>query len=110
MKIEKSILNINANASFSVESNDITKITWSDGTTPISQSDIEAQYPAVELEIALDKVRVERDFLISQTDFYALSDVTMSSAMTTYRQNLRDITNGIDTVEKSNNITWPTKP
>ena len=110
MKIEKSILKINADASFSVENNDITKITWSTGTTPISQSDIEAQYPAVELEIALDRVRVERDFLISQTDFYALSDVTMSSDMTTYRQSLRDITNGLDTVEKCNNVTWPTKP
>ena len=110
MKIEKAILKINPNASFSVENNDVTKITWSEGTTPISQSDIEAQYPAVELEIALDRVRVERNFLISQTDFYALSDVTMSSDMQTYRQNLRDITNGLDTVEKCNNVTWPTKP
>jgi len=30
--------------------------------------------------------------------------------MTTYRQALRDITNGLDTVEKVNNVTWPTKP
>ena len=63
-----------------------------------------------ELEIALDRVRVERNFLLSQTDFYALSDVTMSSDMENYRQNLRDITNGLDTVEKCNNVTWPTKP
>ena len=39
-----------------------------------------------------------------------LSDVTMSADMTTYRQNLRDITNGVDTVEKVNAISWPTKP
>jgi len=109
-KIESSILKINADAQFSVEDNDVTKITWLDGTTPISQSDIEAQYPAVELELALEEVRRERNFLISQTDFYALSDVTMSSDMQTYRQNLRDITNGLDTVEKCNNVTWPTKP
>jgi hypothetical protein len=30
--------------------------------------------------------------------------------MTTYRQSLRDITNGLSTVEDVNNVTWPTKP
>jgi hypothetical protein len=34
----------------------------------------------------------------------------MSEDMTTYRQNLRDITNGLSTIEDVNNITWPTKP
>jgi len=34
----------------------------------------------------------------------------MSADMTTYRQNLRDLTNGLSTVEDVNNITWPTKP
>ena len=55
-------------------------------------------------------LRERRNQLLAETDFYALSDVTMSSDMTSYRQNLRDITNGIDTVDKANNITWPTKP
>ena len=59
---------------------------------------------------AIANVRDKRNRLIAETDFYALSDVTMSSDMTTYRQNLRDITNGVDTVDKCNNITWPTKP
>jgi len=34
----------------------------------------------------------------------------MSEDMNTYRQNLRDLTNGLSTVEDVNNITWPTKP
>ena len=59
---------------------------------------------------AMILVRDKRNILLKETDFYALSDVTMSSDMTTYRQNLRDITNGIDTLDKANNITWPTKP
>jgi len=59
---------------------------------------------------AMVVLRAKRDRLIAETDFYALSDVTMSSDMTTYRQNLRDLTNGLDTVEKVNNVTWPTKP
>ena len=61
-------------------------------------------------EIALEHLREQRNFKLKETDFYALSDVTMSAEMTTYRQALRDITNGVDTVEKVNNITWPTKP
>ena len=45
-----------------------------------------------------------------ETDFYALGDVTMSDNMKTYRQELRDITNGLDTVDKCKNVTWPKKP
>ena len=56
------------------------------------------------------RLRQERNRRLAETDFYALSDVTMSSDMTTYRQELRDITNGVDTVTKINAITWPTKP
>ncbi len=59
---------------------------------------------------AIADVRMKRDSLLRETDYLALSDNTLTSDMTTYRQNLRDITNGVDTVEKVNNITWPTKP
>lgn len=59
---------------------------------------------------AIANVRDKRNRLIAETDYFALSDVTMSSDMTTYRQSLRDITNGVTTVEDVNNITWPTKP
>jgi hypothetical protein len=59
---------------------------------------------------AIADVRSKRNRLIAETDYLALSDNTLSSDMTTYRQNLRDITNGVDTVDKCNNISWPTKP
>ena len=38
------------------------------------------------------------------------SDVTMSSAWTTYRQALRDITSQTPSDDTLSNITWPTKP
>ena len=106
------ILKINPNASVRVSSDDIDtcEIEWLEGTTPISKDDIRVQLPTVELELALQSVRIKRNRLIKDTDYLALSDQTLSSDMTTYRQNLRDITNGIDTVEKANNVTWPTKP
>jgi len=59
---------------------------------------------------AIARVREQRDRLLAETDYLALSDNTLTSDMTTYRQNLRDITNGVDTVDKCNNIDWPTKP
>ena len=51
--------------------------------------------------------RAERDRLLKETDHYGLSDVTMSSEMTTYRQALRDVPQQ-DGFPAS--ITWPTKP
>ena len=59
---------------------------------------------------ALAGLRRERNQLLAETDFYALSDVTLSDDMTTYRQALRDLPAGKDTVDKVNNATWPTKP
>ena len=56
------------------------------------------------------RLRQRRNALLRETDFYALSDVTMSDDMKTYRQNLRDLPEGKDTVDKCNNVTWPTKP
>ena len=70
----------------------------------------EAAWTAGAFNRAIADVRAKRDRLIAQTDYLALSDNTLTDAMTTYRQALRDITNGVDTVEKCNNITWPTKP
>jgi len=55
-------------------------------------------------------LRSRRNQLLAETDFYALSDVTMSDDMKTYRQNLRDLPSGKDTVAKCNDATFPTKP
>ncbi len=108
--IEKAILKINPNAEFSVNANDINQITWNNGTTPIPKADIEAQFPAVELDNAMADLRAKRNQLLQDTDFHALSDNTMSADMTTYRQELRDITEGITTVEQANAVVFPTKP
>jgi len=59
---------------------------------------------------ALADLRSKRNKLLAETDFYGNSDVTMSNDMKTYRQALRDLPEGKDTVEKCENATWPTKP
>jgi len=52
-------------------------------------------------------VRIERDFRLAETDWWAVSDRTMTAAQSSYRQALRDITGQSSF---PNNITWPTKP
>ena len=59
---------------------------------------------------AMADLRQRRDSLLKDTDYLALSDNTLSADMTTYRQDLRDITDGLSTVEDVNAVTWPTKP
>ena len=73
---------------------DAEEQAWADGALARAQANL----------------RQERNRRLAETDFYALSDVTMSDDMKTYRQNLRDLPSGKDTVEKCENVTWPTKP
>jgi len=105
----KAILKINPNAEVSVSGNDINTVQWHNGTTPIPVADIQAQFPIVEFDMAMEDLRARRNKLLQETDYLALSDNTMSAEMRTYRQSLRDITNGLTTVEDVNSVTWPTK-
>jgi len=62
------------------------------------------------LDRALNGLRDKRNKLLAETDWTANSDVTMSEAMRTYRKELRDLTNGLTTVEEVNDVVFPTKP
>ncbi len=59
---------------------------------------------------ALADLRSKRNRLLAETDYLALSDATLTSDMTTYRQALRDLPAGKDTVAKCENAVFPTKP
>ena len=82
--------------------------TTEDGVTT-TKAEHEAAYQATLDANTATANRATRDAKLAETAFYALSDVTMSSEMTTYRQALRDIT----THENWPNLEdsdWPTKP
>ncbi len=51
-------------------------------------------------------IRETRNDLLAETDYFGLSDGTMSSDMTTYRQELRDLPATVDV----DNPVYPTKP
>ncbi len=53
------------------------------------------------------EMRAMRNFLLSETDYLALSDTTLTADMAAYRQALRDITTQTGFPE---NIVWPIKP
>ena len=55
----------------------------------------------------MTSIREHRDNLLTETDWMALGDVTMSDAWKTYRQELRDIPASNTTYA---DVTWPTKP
>lgn len=62
-----------------------------------------------EIEIVAFEQRMRRDTLLAETDWTGMSDVTMASAMATYRQALRDITAHAD-FPNLDDDDWPTKP
>ena len=76
-----------------VEVDGVWTQTWSTVELPLAQAEA--------------NVRAQRKNLLSETDYLALSDNTLSTEMATYRQELRDITNQEGFPY---NVTWPSKP
>ena len=75
-------------------------------TTVTVQDQIAAKVAADNAALASTE-RATRDDLLKATDHYGLSDVTMTDAMTAYRQALRDVPQQEGFPQT---ITWPTKP
>jgi len=69
------------------------------------EADVLADAPAR----ALSELRNKRNRLLAETDYLALSDATLTSDMETYRQALRDLTDGITTIDEVNAVSFPTK-
>ena len=67
-------------------------------------------YSSKALDRALNMLRMKRNNLLAETDWWGASDNTMTSEQTQYRKDLRDITNGLITVEQVENVEFPTKP
>ena len=85
-------------------------VTDEDGVTTTNVVTVQAQkdaYDAANTAFTAAQVRSQRDLLLSETDHYGLSDVTMPDDMATYRQALRDVPQQTDF---PSTITWPEKP
>ena len=92
-----------------IESEDTSKwgVTW---------KQVSDKMTAIDAAAPLKQLRVERNAKLAETDFHAMSDVTLADNMKTYRQQLRDLpasAGGKDATLKDGvleNVTWPSKP
>ena len=71
---------------------------------------MKADWDSKAFDRAIAGLRFKRNQLLIETDWMANSDVTMSDNWKTYRQALRDITNGLTTVEEIEAVEFPEKP
>jgi len=114
--IIEAIKKINPNAVFTVRGDDINtcEIEWHNGTTPISVADIQAQFTAVEFDMAMEDLRAKRNRLLAESDYIVTMNLEAGTEIpanwSTYRQNLRDLTEGLTTVEQLNTVVFPAKP
>lgn len=112
--IIKAIQKINPTAQVSVSGDDINTIVWENGTPPIPKEQILAIIPQVELDMALENLRAKRNKLLADSDYIVLADSNFTPAKKsewmTYRTALRNLTQGLDTIEKINNVAYPLKP
>lgn len=92
-----------------IESADTSKwgVTW---------KQVSDKMTAIDAAAPMKELRKQRDAKLAETDFHALSDVTMADNMKTYRQALRDLpasNDGKDATLKDGvleNVKWPQKP
>ena len=92
-----------------IESDDTSKwgVTW---------KQVSDKMTAIDAAAPMKELRLQRNAKLAETDFHALSDVTMADNMKTYRQALRDLpasSDGKNATLKDGvleNVKWPLKP
>ena len=94
------------------------KVTGSDANGSAIESDDTSTWGVTWAQVSAKKtelvnaepmrlLRVERDRKLADTDWWAMSDRTMTDAQTTYRQALRDVPANYTSLD---DVVWPTKP
>ena len=99
------------------EGTDYSGLTWFDsGSTKPTESEIDAEVIRLNNAEPMRLLRVERDRLLTDCDWRASSDLTLSTAWKTYRQSLRDLPASASPKLDSNgdldmsSVTFPTEP
>ena len=102
------------NYSLICELNSDGSVTFKDfgeGITAPSQSDLDAKATELDNGYPMEELRTQRNKLLAESDWMAVSDRTPTDAQKTYRQALRDLpANQTPSDMQLSNITWPTKP
>lgn len=103
------LISLKPNVEFTWTGTDYSGLVGSDKPT---ESEIDTELARLNNLEPMRLLRLERDRRLTDCDWTQSRDLTLSNddAWKTYRQALRDLTNGLDTVDKVNSVTWPTEP
>ena len=113
MDIPAVLTKLYPDALWSESGNDYATLTWdqSNADPKPTLDELEAAWPAVRDARAWDAIRVERDALLTASDWTVLPDAplttTQKTAWKTYRQTLRDLP---QTHATHDGIVWPEQP
>ena len=117
MDITRTLLELAPGAEFMCVDNDYNQLTWLSPDIPKpTKAQVDAKIAELQAAEPMRLLRVERDRLIAETDWWAVSDRTMTDEQSAYRQALRDLpstaTPVLDNTTKLgiSGVTWPTKP
>ena len=91
-------------------------LTWLSSGEPPTPEEVDAKVAELDAAEPMRLLRLERDRLLAETDWWAVADRTMTDAQREYRQSLRDITNTANPTLDSryqldmNSVSWPVRP
>ena len=113
MRFIEAILALVPNADCATSGNEI--IAWYDSRPQPTEEEIKEKIIELQAAEPMKLLRIERNRLLSETDWWAVADRTMTSEQTAYRTELRDLPANSPNVELDDNgnlinVTWPTKP
>ena len=117
MDIARALKELSPNAQWYCVENTVDGLVWESENIPQpSVLEIEAKIAELRAAEPMRLLRIERDRLIAETDWWVLSDRTASEAQLAYRQALRDLPDNSTPVLDNttrlgiSGVTWPTKP
>jgi hypothetical protein len=115
--ISHALAKLASGAEWGVADNDYNTLQWFSNDIPKpTRAEVEAKIEELKEAEPMRLLRVHRDKLLKETDWWAVSDRTMTSEQSAYRQALRDLPDNSSPIldNKSelgiSGVTWPTKP
>ncbi len=115
--IVDALFELRPGAEWSIADRDYEQLVWLDKSqTKPTLDELHTKLSEMNAAEPMKQLRVIRNQLLAESDWMANSDVTMSDAWKTYRQELRDLPAvstpklGTDNLLDMSSVTWPRKP
>ena len=107
----QALVSLGFNEGWKIKENTIVK-WWSEKAQP-TEAEIQAKIEELQAAEPMRQLRIKRTAILTESDWMANSDVTMSDAWRDYRQSLRDLPATAEpTLDENGNliVDWPTAP